>query len=236
MHRMMYWIYLSFLVLAVLTPLLVTQGYFVLPEEEMEGMVILVLGMIGFFIYLARENQLFRLVKERLLLQKMANSIRRDLSDSYTYIGSMNRKQDIVKELVFDLPIHTVRDGKYCTLWYRKILQTALTLAKVEYGSIRFVDIHEHTLLNHYEEGSFGNERFIGLTPDMLLEEKKQFFERNGFYIVRSPRVSDGVVAFLIIPKQVNRFEDDEIFKMLASSALLMYVLSSYNIAYAYRH
>lgn len=236
----MYWIYLAFFILAVLTPLAVTHGYSILPEEETEGIIIMLLGMVSFFIYLAKEQTLFRLVSERLSLQKTANIIRRDLSDSYTYIGAMNRKQEIVKELLFELAESTARDRNYCDLWYRKILETAAALAKSEAVSLRFVDIAGGTLLDHYEYGAQGNRPFIGFVPAVLLDKDRTFFEYQGCYVVRSPRVSDQVAAFLVVTKQINHFEDEEIFKMLVSEALLFYVLSrpvsSVSSSYAHRY
>lgn len=186
----------------------------------------MLLGMITFFIYLAKERALFRLVRERLSLQKTTNIIRRDLSDSYTYIGSMNRKQEIVKELLFELAEATAHHSDHCDLWYRKILQTATVLSKSEDVSLRFIDTSKRVLLDHYEDGPQGNRLFISFVPSVLIDEEKIFFEYQGCYIVRSPKVSDGVAAFLIVTKQVNHFEDEEIFKMLASEALLLYVLS----------
>ena len=236
---MMYWMYLVFLVFAVLTPLIVRHGFFVLPEEELEGFIILILGTVGFFVYLAKEKELFRLVSERLSLQKKAHTISRDLSESYSYIGSMNRKQEMVKELLFELSTRTAHDRQYCDLWYRKILRTALTLSKVENGSLRFIDVRNRILVDHYEEGNQGNERYISLVPEVLLGQGKHFFECSECYIVRSPRLSDGIAAFLVIPKQVNHFEDEEIFKMLASAALLLYTLSCHSTpsfpSYAHR-
>lgn len=236
---MMYWIYLLFLVLAVLTPILITREHLVLPEEELEGLIILLLGMAGFFVYFAKEKALFRLLRERLSLQKTTHNIQRDLSESYSYIGAMNRKQEIVKEMLFDLSVRTANDSRYCDLWYRKILQTALELARVDAGSLRFVDVRKRILIDHYEEGAHGNEHYIDLVPDVILGQKKLFFESEGCYVVRSPRLSDGVVAFLVIPKQVNHFDDVEIFKMLAASALTFYTLSCQNpyaSCYADRH
>ena len=236
---MMYWIYLLFLVLAVLTPILITREHLVLPEEELEGLIILLLGMAGFFVYFAKEKALFRLLRERLALQKTTHNIQRDLSESYSYIGAMNRKQEIVKEMLFDLSVRTANDSRYCDLWYRKILQTALELARVDAGSLRFVDVRKRILIDHYEEGVHGNEHYIDLVPDVILGQKKLFFESEGCYVVRSPRLSDGVVAFLVIPKQVNHFDDVEIFKMLAASALTFYTLSCQNpyaSCYADRH
>lgn len=222
----MYWIYLIFFILAVLTPLGVTRGYFFLPEEETEGLVILFLGMMTFFIYLAKERALFRLVRERLLLQKTTNTIRKDLSDSYTYIGAMNRKQEIVKELLFELAEATAQDHDHCDLWYRKILDAAAVLSKSDDVSLRFVDVSEKVLLDHYECGPQGNRHFVDFVPAALFDSERTFFEYRGHYVIRSPRISDGVAAFLIVTKLVNQFEEEEIFKMLASEALLLYLLS----------
>ncbi len=228
---LMYWAYLGLLIVGVLTPLLVTHEYSVLPEEELESLVVLLIGMLAFFLYFVKEKELFSLFKERITLQKTTHNIQRDLSESYTYIGSVNRKQEIIKELLFDLSVRTARDSEYCLLWYRKILQAALELARVEAASLRLVDVRQALLLDHHEEGNCDNDRYVKLTPDVLLGQGKSFFEYDGHFVIRSPRASDGVAAFLVIPKKVNHLEDIEIFRMLTASALLLYSLS-----YADRH
>src|SRR3989344_5027965 len=100
----MYWIYLSIFVAVVFMPMLVQGGLFFLAEDTVEALIIFCLGALGFLIYLAKDKALIRLIREKILLQKQTNIITRDLSDSYSYIGELNRKFDIVKNLAFHLP------------------------------------------------------------------------------------------------------------------------------------
>jgi hypothetical protein len=100
----MYWIYLTLFVLAILTPQFIAREVGLLREEDVEALLIFCFGAFGFMIYLAKEKTLLKLIREKLHLEKQTSLITRDLSDSYSYIGEMNRKLDIVQDFIFDLP------------------------------------------------------------------------------------------------------------------------------------
>src|SRR3990167_7553795 len=100
----MYWIYLIIFILAIIVPQVVSIHIWFLREDDIESIIIFFVGMLGFFIYIAKEKALPRVFKEKLHFQKQANIITKDLSESYSYIGEMNRKFDIVKDLIFGLP------------------------------------------------------------------------------------------------------------------------------------
>ena len=97
----MYWIYLAIFILIILTPKIIQDGIFFLHEEDIESLIIFFFGLFAFTLYLAKEKALLKVFQEKLHLQKKANTITKDLSDSYSYIGGMNRKFDIVKDLIF---------------------------------------------------------------------------------------------------------------------------------------
>lgn len=221
----MYWIYLAIFVLAILTPKFIQGGNTLFREEDIEALLIFCFGAFGFVIYLAKEKALLRVFREKLHLQKQTNLITRDLSDSYSYIGEMNRKLDIVKDLIFDLPKTTALAlGKDEKTMYLTLLETVSLLSKTDQVALCFVNTKKKSLERVFEkntEPSFEPH----IDPAKLLGEGKFFWEEQDYAVVRSPRQVKGVAAFLIFAKTSNHVEDSDVFKILVSQALLLYGL-----------
>lgn len=224
----MYWIYLSIFIFAIFVPKIIQDGAVFLGEEDLESFAIFCLGILTFFLYLAKEKALLEIFKEKLHLQKRTNIITKDLSDSYSYIGGMNRKFDIVKELIFRLPQSTAGAlAKKEPETYQSIVQAVKILAKTETISLRFVDIKTKKIEKAIENGS--GEIFSFFDAEMLTASKKTFWEEHGSVVVRSPRQAKNMVVYIIFPKVANRIDDVEVFKILASQALLLFCVDWYS-------
>jgi hypothetical protein len=63
----------------------------------------------------------------------------------------------------------------------------------------------------------------------VLLASKKTFWEEHDAVIVRSPRQAKNMVVYIIFPKVANRIDDAEVFKILASQALLLFCVDWYS-------
>lgn len=221
----MYWIYLVIFILAILTPKFVQHELYWLREDDIESLLIFCFGAFGFMVYLAKEKSFLRVFREKLHLQKQANIITRDLSDSYSYIGEMNRKLDIVKELIFSLPKTTAESlGKEPGAVYRPLLEAASLLAKTDQVSLCFAGkkVKEWQEVYHQDGVHPLSDSF---SPGKLFREEKFFWEEGETVVVRSPRPAKGVSAFLLFSKTRNHFEDGDVFKLLVSEALLLYCL-----------
>ncbi len=219
----MYWIYLVIFILAILTPEFVQNEFLMLREADFESLLIFCFGALGFMLYLAKEKALLRVFREKLHLQKQANIITRDLSDSYSYIGEMNRKLDIIKEFIFSLP-KTAADtlGKKQSVVYESLLDTASLLAKTDDVTLCFADTKKREWKERYQKRSYSATLPV-FDAETLLAEGKFFWEIGEDVIIRSPRQANGVSAFLIFSKTRNHIEDGEVFQILASEALLLY-------------
>ncbi len=226
----MYWIYLTLFVLVILTPQFVFGDATYLREEDIESLFIFCFGTFGFLAYLAKEKTLLRAIREKLHLQKQTNMITRDLSDSYSYIGEMNRKLDIVKEFIFNLPRMVVSiSGKKENHRYSSLLGTVALLGKTEQVALCFINVKKKTIEKVIEKN---NRKLFGkyLNAESLLAEGKFFWEEQDYAVVRSPRQAGGVAAFLIFSKTKNHIEDSDVFKILVSQALLLYALDRQQI------
>ena len=221
----MYWFYLALFIIAILTPKFIAGGSAFVGEEEMESLLILFFGSLGFMIYLAKEKKLLKVFREKLHLEKQTNMITRDLSDSYSYIGEMNRKFDIVQSLIYDLPKSTAAalGGEEWKI-YRSILETAALLGKTDQVMLCFIDTKERALASVFEKQS-PPALAPHIDPVQLLAEEKFFWEEQDYAVVRSPRQVSNIAAFLVFAKSTNHIEDSDLFKILASQALLLYCL-----------
>src|SRR3989338_8168885 len=217
----MYWIYLTLFILVVLTPKVIAEGVLFLREEDVESLIIFCFGLFAFVLYLAKEKALRRVFQEKLRLQKRTHLITRDLSDSYSYIGGMNRKFDIVKELIFHLPQSMAEMlVKREPETYQPIIQTVKLLAKAAIVSLRFVNMRTKDIEKAVENDPEGI--FSAFDAKTLLASKKTFWEEEGCVVIRSPRQAKNMTAYIIFPKATNRIDDIEVFKILASQALLL--------------
>jgi hypothetical protein len=221
----MYWVYLVIFIIAVLIPELIRVPVSVLSEEDVESLLILIMGAIGFAVYLSKEKQLFRVVAEKLNLQKVTNAIGKDLTDTYSYIGAMNRKYDIIRAMVAELPSRVREKNEK---WEEILLESALLLAKTEAIGLFFVERKERKVLaNHFRGNTSLCRGFTFVDARYLMEANRTFFEQDECFVVRSPRFSSNIGAFLVFPKRVNFFEDADMMKLLAAEALLLYCLST---------
>lgn len=220
----MYWAYLIIFVFVILTPELIDHGTWFLLEDDLESLIIFALGTLGLLLYISKEKAFFRVREEKVNLQKKTNNISKDLSQSYSYIGEMNRKLDVIQDVIFELPKKSSTHKKRHTDIYKPILEAARVFARTEKVAFYIVDTVEKVTLE-----SCGRNYFKHCTAEYLLKTKKSFWTEEKCIIVRSPQSADGKHAFLVLGKETNHIEDMELLQLLASEGLLLAVLSKSN-------
>lgn len=221
----MYWAYLILFVCMIVTPELTRDGVLFFSEDDFESLLIFCFGMVGLLLYLGKESAFLRAVREKLSLQQEANQIRKDLSQSYSYIGEMNRRIDIVKNMVVSLPRAQAPEPKHSGVdLYRPILEATKLLAQSECVALYFVTTDNGSLKERYEVGD-GEHREALSTIDgrHLLDAKKYLWEEGKLSFVRSPEEAEGVASFIVFHKLKNRLEETGVFQILAAQALFVF-------------
>jgi preprotein translocase subunit Sss1 len=219
----MYWIYLTIFVLIVLVPELVQKGVWLLTEEQTEAISIFLLGVSGFIVFLWLHDKFQQSHKEKKKIEQQATQTARDLSASYSYIGSVNRKVDIMLGVILYLPqaaaLSTQKDEEI----YKGILDAIHMIAKTDKFAVRFISISKSSVRKEVTKSkdfscSIPNKR-------MCEKEEKNVIEENGVTVFRSPYDQHDVRACIIICKKMKRTpEDDEFIKALAAQAILLYM------------
>lgn len=224
----MYWAYLILFVCMIVTPELTQNGVLFFSEDDFEALLIFCFGMLGLLLYLGKESAFLRAVREKLSLQQETNQIRKDLSQSYSYIGEMNRRIDIVKNMVVSLPQTTPPVPKRSGLdLYSPIIEATKLLAQSDCVALYFIRASDGSVLERYEVGDGEHRDALSvLSGEHLLGAKKYLWEEGRLSFVRSPEEAEGVAAFIVFHKLKNRLEETGIFQILAAQALFVFSMN----------
>ncbi len=221
----MYWGYFALFVLAIVTPTLIDRPYFSFSEPTVEGLLIMLYGVISFSLSVAKEKQILRYVREKLNLEREKHDITKDLSDSYSYIGEANRKIDVLQSLVSKFPdmINTFRDGGGKRL-YQAIENECRIFSKSDSFVLRIVDVETHVVKKEICEGKVA---CIDRVPtEKLMTMECSMIEEGGCTVVRSSENGRPYAAYLIFPKRGNyHVENVEILKALTAQVLAFFML-----------
>ena len=93
-------IYLLFFVLAVLSPSIHSKDRFGLAEERLEELSIFAFGIAGLITFAIYERIMERREQEHQAVETGYARAKQELIDSYAYIGSVNRKIELLKKVV----------------------------------------------------------------------------------------------------------------------------------------
>lgn len=224
----MYWIYLLIFVLAVLVPDIVPSGktFFLLREEQLEELLIFFLGLIGFALFRWKEKQSNVNLNEKIKIQKEASLISRNLNDTYSYIGEINRKLDMMKNISMNLLEVSDADPQKERKFFDPLMEAVYVLGKSRKFIIRFIDAKskktEHEIKSKRRIFlKISNEDIV----ENLLGKEQSFTENDQSFIVTSPKEINGIISAIIILKnnRQQKLEDPVMLKSLAAHYLFLY-------------
>ncbi len=221
----MYWAYLILFVCMIVTPEFTRDGILFFNEDDLESLLIFCFGMVGLLLYLGKESAFLRAVREKLSLQQETNQIRKDLSQSYSYIGEMNRRIDIVKNMVVSLPqAKAPEPEERGRALYDPIIDATKLLAQSDCVALYFVSTRDGAILERYEVGDGEHRETLNVLEGRhLIDTKKYLWEEGRLSFVRSPEEAEGISAFIVFHKMKNRLEETGIFQILAAQALFVF-------------
>lgn len=218
----MYWLYLIIFVLAVLAPDIIRKDFYFLSEKRAEEMLIFLLGIAGFLFFIWQDYQLFLQKKDKIKDKKKINQTIKDLIDSYSYIGEVNRKMDILMNIALGLTEKTNLTKKKETEIYHTIMDAAKFLMKADCALLRFTNTKNKTL-----------EREIRM-PECLCEIKNKDLAElkittgtkkiENFLIFLSHQQIRHIRCCLIVNGYAEQEEKTiEMMRVLASQALFVF-------------
>ena len=220
----MYWIYLILFVGMVFVPEIFTGGVWGLDEKTIEELAIFFLGGSGLVLYLIKDSQLQKEWGEKAEVQREASRMSKDLTASYSFIGEINRKLEIFKNISFGIP-----------LWIKPFSGRTEAVFGYMMAAIRILTkSNDHRLVFLRSSSGeklleMGNKNCVELDlsyADFLAENRK-YFETEKCIVAFSPENINGVVAAIMVKKKnpMHTFDDPDILKAVASQALILYSL-----------
>ena len=221
----MYWLYLILFILMVITPDLIDHSFWYLNEERMEELVILILGILAFIIFLLREKQLMLQLKEKKQIQREASLASRDLTDTYSYIGEINRKMDILKDIALGLSEETFISAQKEQAIYRSIIHAVQMFSKSTQVSILFINVKTGQIVKEIKNNKKVK---CGTINGEIFQENKNFMETEESFFIHSPKAVDNIAVCIAIKKRNRnqKIDDPSIIKALASQALFLFTFS----------
>lgn len=218
----MYWAYLILFTFIVFVPEAVQRGFYSFSRTQSQEFMILILGSLGFVVFLLQEKKLKKNRAEKSLIQMQVNRMTKDLTHSYSYIGEINRKLDILENIALGFPESSNITEKKQSEIYESIMGAIQLFGKSDEFSLRFIRLPEREMIKEIKSQT---EVSINLSrKDMNFTP--HFWESDEFIVTTSPKAIDNVFSCIIIRKKTSnhKIDDLEIMKTLAAQALFLYM------------
>ncbi|MCR4278676.1 MAG: hypothetical protein NUV81_02095 [bacterium] len=225
-------VYLVLFVLAVLSPSLVTKGYFGIDERHIEEFAIFLFGIVGMSTFSLYERIMEKKDKEHEDAKNEYERARRELVESYKYIGSINRKIEVLKGIANQTSVQIGESQRVTKELLTSLLASAATSAGAEHAMLRYILMEgvrtEHEVV--YRTGDDIHIRIPNKRLIQLLDEHVpySFIKSDGGHdvlVVPSDHEGKSVKAFLLlVVKPEPSFElDTSLLKVFANQAGLLY-------------
>ena len=135
-------VYLLFFALAVISPSLYSQGYFGFTQTQLEESTIFVFGMAGIITFSVYQRLMERREHEREKAENDFQKAQAELIESYAYIGSINRKIELLKKLADETTVSAVDPQKRIPKeLFHALAAHARAAVGAEAALIRFVEL-----------------------------------------------------------------------------------------------
>lgn len=221
----MYWIFLIIFVISVLIPDIIRGGIFSLSETRVEEIFIFLMGAIALAVFIRNERIIFFQKKEKARDQKKIDQTVKDLVESYGYIGEVNRKMELLKNVALGITERSVLSKSKENEIYQSIISASKFLMKSDSTVLRFVDIDR--LKTKKEIRSEQKGETLKNSELAQMDENTSVKKINNCLAVASGQKVKGVKSYIIICGYDSEEENDpknmEILKVFVSQALFLY-------------
>jgi hypothetical protein len=225
-------IYLTFFVLAVMTPSLVARAHFGIPEQHLEEIIIFLMGLGGIVTFIAYERTVERRMAERAVAVQSAERAMKELVESYRYIGSVNRQIDVLKKHMNQTSIQLTGARGYWKDLLQSLAANAATSANAKRVLIRFVELEKlrtdreiYHYLSEAKPIKVANRDLKQihdqLQPYALLTSES----KEEILVVPSDHRDSSIRAYILLavePSEVNQ-PDVSLIKVFANQAEMIY-------------
>ena len=219
----MYWIYFIIFTLIVFIPSFVSEGLWGFSVIQTQEYVILFMGTLAFSLFTILEGRLKKNEREKNEMIGQINRTNKNLTQSYSYIGEMNRKLDIMMDIVVGFPDSSELDIKKQKKIYDSIMEAIRLFGKSDEFEIRFIHILSGEILKEVKS----EKDMVINFPKKNYDQVKHIFEDGEFISISSPKTIDDVYSCIILKKKSTQQNniDYETMQMLAMQALSFFII-----------
>ncbi len=198
-------VYLLFFVMAVLSPSMHTRDRFGFSEERLEELSIFAFGIAGLATFAAYEHLMEKREKERKDVEMSYARAKKELIESYAYIGSVNRKIELLKKVANDTSLTIDASSKVPKELYTAIAMNACASVGAASALLRVMSVSKLRTEGEYVHHT--GKRLVFKIPNKDLRDLHENSSRHAF--VRS---EDGK-EILVIP--ADHADDTKAFLLL---------------------
>lgn len=212
-----------FTVLIVATPAIVSNGLVQIPasREVIEMLLLLFFSTSALTIHYLRERKLHKFLKQCKSCKRQLRDLSKDLSSSYTYIGEINRKIDILMELASRLPNDSILQTKEIQDIEHSIFKAIESFSDSKYFCVGLYDYLERKSVTILQS----DENEIFRCPPVSFFENEELLSthEDDLYFIKTTRTDSAhLVAFSVIRKSSIRSINIELIKTALQKFLFL--------------
>jgi hypothetical protein len=227
-----WFVYLALFVLAVLSPSLVTHDFIGIDERHVEELLIFVFGVTGLITFSIYQRIMERDQEQHEHAKNDYERAKRELVESYQYIGSINRKIELLKRITNQTSLKIVESDRSTKDIFHSLLANARARVNAETACIRYVDLekmrteHEiHSVPDAPFAFKIGNKELKKVHENKLSHAFIRSDDGQDLLVVPSDHQLKRVKAYLLFPVNAAHIEDIDmsLLKVFANQAELLH-------------
>lgn len=225
-------VYLILFVLAVLSPSLVTRDVLGVDERHVEEILIFLFGIVGLSTFSLYQRLMERKEKEHENAKNEYDRAKRELVESYKYIGAINRQIEVLKRLANQTSLNIVESNHLSKDLLMSLLAGAAASVGAKTAVIRYVELDklrtQHEILHTLESKTSFKVHNRDLRKVHAAGASHAFIRSDDGHevlVIPSDHQGKAVKAYLLItpdPAQAATM-DTSLLKVFANQAELLY-------------
>lgn len=225
-------VYLALFVLAVLSPSLVKHDFFGIAESHVEEVMIFLFGIVGLATFSIYQRIMERKEKEHEDAKTEYERAKRELVESYRYIGAINRQIEVLKRVTNQTSLNILGKDHLTKDLLTSLIANAAAAVGAKSALIRYVEL-EKTRTHH--EVAFSLEK--GQTFKIHNRDLKKLHETGAAHaylrsddgqevlVIPSDHENAPIKAYLLVVPQSTQttISDTSLLKVFANQAQLLH-------------
>lgn len=212
----------------VFVPSFISKGFFGFSIVQTQEYATLFLGTLGFTLFSILERRLRKDEQEKVKMIGQMSRTSKDLTHSYSYIGEINRKLDIMMNITLGFPESSDLALKRQGELYDSIMEAIHLFGKSDEFMIRFTNFLTGEILKEIKSNKNVNINF----SQKNCNPERQVIEDEKLLAVSSPKTMNNIFSCIIIKKKnlkTKNNDDLETIKVIAMQALSLFMFMRKN-------